>query len=198
MISPFEGKFKVTSPRGYRELFGIKEYHKGIDLVGAESAEIHAVADGECFVLYEENGFGNYIRQLLPDGRRIYYAHLKSTSVKSGITVKAGEIIGVMGATGKVTGTHLHLELRPAGFSYSSLDISEFTGIPNQTGTYTGLVGIRYSEDETVDALVRCGITTEENIHNWELMLSGHAPINRAYVRTLFDRCCAKIEQLQK
>lgn len=140
MLSCFKGKFKVTSPRGYRTLNGIREYHKGIDLV-AQGADknVYAIADGVVDATpYEANGFGYYVRQKLPDGRRIYYAHLKAKSVcvKSGQVIKTGDKLGVMGATGRVTGAHTHLEIRPQGYSSDSLDISEFTGIPNKTGTY--------------------------------------------------------------
>lgn len=135
MLSPFRGKFRVTSPRGYRTLWGKRELHKGLDLVG-EDPKIYAIADGTAEVLYEANGFGNYVRQRLADGRRIYYGHMKSISVKSGEKITRGQFLGVMGATGKVTGPHLHLELRPAGTSKLSLDVSEFTGIPNKVGAY--------------------------------------------------------------
>ena len=138
MTSPFKGKFKVTSPRGYRILFGKKEYHKGLDLVGTDDKNVYAVADGTVNTLFEKNGFGNYVRQTLADGRRIYYGHLASFAVKSGEKVKKGQLLGVMGATGRVTGAHTHLELRPSGSSSESLDISAFTGIPNTVGTYEG------------------------------------------------------------
>lgn len=213
MISPFEGKFKLTSTRGYRDLFEMKEYHKGIDLVGVESTEVHAVADGKCFVLYEPNGFGNYVRQLLPDGRRIYYAHLKTAVIKSGAQVKTGQVIGIMGATGRVTGAHTHLELRPAGTGGTSLDISAFTGIPNAVGEYIFRNGAggenngnggnsingnqnqsnRKSYDDTVEMLLNDGIISDENMVNWELMLSGKAPIKEEYVRKLLERYHSKI-----
>jgi murein DD-endopeptidase MepM/ murein hydrolase activator NlpD len=140
MISCFKGKFKVTSPRGYRTLDKDTEYHGGIDLVAlGEDKSVYAIADGVIdAVPYESNGFGRYVRQVLPDGRRIYYAHMKydSAVVKAGQTVKVGDKLGVMGSTGKSTGAHTHLELRVKGTSKDSLDISEFTGIPNERGIY--------------------------------------------------------------
>ena len=143
MISCFKGKFKVTSPRGYRTdpVTGEKSvYHKGLDLVALdEDKSVYAIAEGVIeAVPYEANGFGRYVRQRLPDGRRIYYAHMKydSAVVKAGQTVKPGDKLGVMGSTGKSTGAHTHLELRVKGTSKESLDISEFTGIPNERGTY--------------------------------------------------------------
>lgn len=195
MRSPFKGEFRVTSPRGWRWLNGKLEYHKGIDMVAADS-HIYAVADGTIEILYEENGFGNYVRQTLMNGERIYYAHMDSISAKSGQHIQRGDLLGIMGATGKVTGAHLHLEIRPKGTGKSSLDISEYTGIPNAVGTYKATN--RYSYDDTVDALIRCGITGVENMVNWELMLSGQVPLKREYVRVLLNRCCERIEELQK
>lgn len=144
MVSCFKGKFKVTSPRGYRTIYGAKEYHGGLDLVGVTDKTVYAVADGVVdAVPYEQNGFGYYVRQLLPDGRRIYYGHMMAGSivVKAGESIKKGQKLGVMGATGRATGAHTHLELRPKGASKTSLDIAVFTGIPNAVGTY------EYKED---------------------------------------------------
>lgn len=139
MTSCFKGKFKVTSPRGDRVIFGKKEYHGGLDLVAIGDKTVYAIADGKVdAVPYEANGFGHYVRQLLPDGRRIYYGHMAAGSivVKPGQQIKKGDKLGTMGSTGKVTGAHTHLELRVPGTSKNSLDISAFTGIPNIVGTY--------------------------------------------------------------
>lgn len=136
MLSPFIGNFKVTSPRGYRYMFGKWEYHKGLDIVGLDSKEVHAITDGVVKTNYEANGAGNYVVVTMPDQRRVYYMHLASFNVKTGQIVKKGDILGIMGATGRVTGAHTHLELRPAGTTRDSLDISQFTGIPNKIGNY--------------------------------------------------------------
>lgn len=140
MISCFKGKFKVTSPRGYRTLGGKREYHSGLDLVAlGVDKSIYAIADGKVDATpYQSSGFGYYVRQLLPDGRRIYYGHMQagSITVTTGQAVKKGDKLGVMGSTGTSTGAHTHIELRIPGTSKTSLDISEFTGIPNKVGTY--------------------------------------------------------------
>lgn len=139
MISCFKGKFKVTSPRGCRVLGGKEEYHGGLDLVALGDKSVYAIADGIVdAVPYEASGFGYYVRQLLPDGRRIYYGHMAKGSiiVKAGDEIKAGQALGVMGSTGKSTGAHTHIELRIKGASKTSLDIAEFCGIPNKVGIY--------------------------------------------------------------
>ena len=146
MISCFKGKFKVTSPRGWRDLGG-NEYHGGLDLVALEDKTVYAVADGIIDATpVEPNGFGYYVRQLLPDGRRIYYGHMAKGSivVKPGQEIKQGDKLGTMGSTGRSTGAHTHIELRPKGTSRDSLDITEFLDIPNKIGTY------EYKEQEKV------------------------------------------------
>lgn len=141
MTACFKGRFKVTSPRGYRTdpITGKKStYHKGIDLVGIDDTTVYSICDGTVRTAYQANGAGYYIVVTMKDGRRVFYMHLKKDSfkVKNGETVKKGQALGIMGSTGASTGAHTHLELRTKGTGYDDLDISEFTGIPNKVGTY--------------------------------------------------------------
>ncbi|MBP5245145.1 MAG: peptidoglycan DD-metalloendopeptidase family protein [Clostridia bacterium] len=115
---------------------GKREYHKGIDLVGLDDKTVYAVEDGVARTAYQKDGAGNYAAVTMSDGRRVFYMHLGSFLIKNGKTVKKGEPIGIMGNTGKSYGAHTHLELRPAGNGADSLDICEFTGIPNKVGRY--------------------------------------------------------------
>ena len=166
MTSCFKGKFKVTSPRGYRTLGGIKEYHGGLDLVALEDKNIYAVADGVVdAVPYEKNGFGYYVRQKLADGRRIYYGHMKkgSVAVKSGQQIRKGDLLGIMGSTGKSTGAHTHLELRVPGTTKESLDIAAFCGIPNVIGMYDASFVTPEIARENIKE--KCGL--EEATMNW-------------------------------
>ena len=144
MISCFKGRFRVTSPRGWRTLNGKRDYHKGIDLVGVDDTTVYSVCTGTVRTAFQANGAGNYVVVTMDDGRRVYYMHLASFKVKNGDTVKVGQALGVMGNTGYSFGAHTHLELRPAGTGSESLDICEFTGIPNKVGLY------EYKEEKTV------------------------------------------------
>ena len=136
MLSCFKGRFRLTSPRGWRTLNGTPDYHKGIDLVGVDDTTVYSVSDGTVRTAYQANGAGNYVVVTMSDGRRVFYMHLASFKVKTGDTVKTGQAIGVMGNTGYSFGAHTHLELRPAGTTGDSLDICAFTGIPNKVGIY--------------------------------------------------------------
>src|SRR5690625_4391718 len=120
---PFKD-YRITSPFGYRThpITGKKNsFHTGIDLVknkGGVNAPIESFTDGE--VLYagegkRGSGLGGYgIVVLIKDknNRGHLYAHLHSTSVRKGQKVKKGQVIGKQGATGNVTGAHLHYEIR--------------------------------------------------------------------------------------
>lgn len=138
MICCFKGKFRVTSPRGNRTLNGVTAFHKGIDLVGLDDTTIYSISEGVVHTSYQANGAGYYVVVTMDDGRRIFYMHLKANSfkVKNGERVKVGQALGIMGSTGDSTGAHTHLEIRPKGTGSDSLDICEFTGIPNKRGVY--------------------------------------------------------------
>ena len=135
------GTVRVTSPYGRRFIFGYWEMHRGIDLVGdAKDKTVRAVADGtiaRSMIVTDPSNrtsqWGNYVRLDLSDGQMIYYCHLARRLVKTGQKVKAGDPIGIEGSTGKVTGAHLHFEVRKNGVS---IDPTGILGIPNQLGSY--------------------------------------------------------------
>jgi hypothetical protein len=119
MTTVFKG-YRISSPYGWRSnpVRGGKEFHAGIDLVKAHKAPIEAFTEGT--VLYAGpgkngtglGGYGNVVVIRDKNGRAQLYAHLDGTAVKTGMFVKKGQIIGYQGATGNVTGSHLHYEVR--------------------------------------------------------------------------------------
>ena len=136
MVSCFKGAFRVTSVYGMRTLNGVTRFHHGLDLVGLEDIIVYAISAGTVRTGFQANEAGNFVVVTMKDGRRIYYMHLKSFLVPNGAFVAKGQAIGIMGNTGHSYGAHTHLELRPKGTSYESLDIAAFTGIPNKLGVY--------------------------------------------------------------
>lgn len=147
MVSCFKGNFKVTSPYGKRIFNGKEEFHKGIDLVGLDDVTVYSVCDGVVKTAFQANGAGNYIAVTMKDGRRVFYMHLKQFLVKHGAKVKKGQAIGIMGNTGASYGAHTHIEIRPAGTTSKSLNINEFTDIPNEKGKYYYNPNDNYEED---------------------------------------------------
>lgn len=140
--SPFIGQFEVTSPYGMRILNGEQEFHKGIDLVGIDTDRVTSIGSGVVDAVGWENpdnhnqGFGYRVRILNADKTYTYYGHLQENSspLVVGQSINEFDLIGIMGATGAVTGRHTCLSIRP--ISGGSIDPSIVTGIPNALGTY--------------------------------------------------------------
>jgi len=89
--------------------------HNGVDLMVDEGTPILAYAAGEVDYVGESPEYGLYLQLKHADGRTTFYAHCKDISVKKGQQVTVGEKIGEVGATGNVTGAHLHFEMRQDG-----------------------------------------------------------------------------------
>ena len=143
----YSGKFKVTSPFGWRTLNGAAGDHKGIDVVGLTDKYVCAVVGGRVVSstmldratdTTDTWQWGNYVCVLGDDGRRYYYCHMNKRLVSVGRRVEAGEHLGIEGYTGYCypegpRGSHCHFEVRENGVS---IDPAPFLGIPNKAGTY--------------------------------------------------------------
>ena len=111
----------ITSQFGHRvdPITGEVSSHTGTDIACAEGTPILAAADG---IVTVANGldswggsYGYYIQIDHGGGLETLYAHCSSVCVTTGQQVQAGEVIGYVGHTGRVTGNHLHLEVRIDG-----------------------------------------------------------------------------------
>jgi murein DD-endopeptidase MepM/ murein hydrolase activator NlpD len=87
-------------------------YHTGADFVVPTGTSLKAVAAGTVVSAGWGGAYGNQVVIKLNDGYYAQYAHLSSLSVSAGQTVTEGQQIGLSGATGNVTGPHLHFEIR--------------------------------------------------------------------------------------
>ena len=129
----FKGVFKVTQ--------GYNDGHGGMDLVGIDSKNIISPVDGivrASTIIRDKSNltweWGNYVRVDDKDGNRFYFCHLNSRKVFVGDKVKVGDIIGVMGNTGKSFGAHLHFETRTS--KGQRTNPAEFLELPNEKGVY--------------------------------------------------------------
>ncbi|MEU2230375.1 M23 family metallopeptidase [Streptomyces vietnamensis] len=94
-------------------------YHTGVDFIASTGTPVHAVGPGTVYSAGDGGAYGNQVVIQHADGTFSQYAHLSSISVSAGQTVTGGEQIGLSGATGNVTGPHLHFEMR-TGPEYGS------------------------------------------------------------------------------
>ncbi|MBW6462813.1 MAG: M23 family metallopeptidase [Bacillota bacterium] len=107
LISGF-GMRRIPYSSGY-------QFHTGVDIIGAHGSEIWATAGGEVIFTGYRGSYGNMV--IIDHGYEYetYYAHLTGFAVRAGDFVERGQIIGYMGASGRVTGTHLHYEVHYGG-----------------------------------------------------------------------------------
>ncbi|MCU1538754.1 MAG: family metallopeptidase [Humibacillus sp.] len=90
-------------------------FHTGLDFNGETGDPIHAIANGVVTFAGYDGSYGNKTVVTLEDGTEIWYCHQTTQYVSVGDNVTGGELIGTIGATGHVTGSHLHVEVRPGG-----------------------------------------------------------------------------------
>ncbi len=114
----------ITSGFGYRisPFSHSLEFHEGVDIANALGTPIHAPAEG--YVLYAgwARGYGNVLIIGHGYGISTIYGHLKKILVKQGQHVYRGEVIALMGSTGRSTGPHLHYEVRVNGVPVNPLN----------------------------------------------------------------------------
>lgn len=125
---------RITSPFGPRW----RRMHNGLDLKVNVGDTIVAAFDGKVrIVKYERRGYGKYVVIRHDNGLETVYGHLSKQLVEENQLVKAGEIIGLGGNTGRSTGSHLHFETRFLGIAINPVYMFDF---PNQdivANTYT-------------------------------------------------------------
>jgi len=92
-------------------------YHPGLDISNLSGGPIHASDSGTVIVAgwVDNYGYGNRVEIDHGNGFMTRYAHLSAIYVSPGQKVSKGDVIGVMGSTGRSTGTHLHFEIRKDG-----------------------------------------------------------------------------------
>lgn len=120
-VIPAEGR--VTSKYGWRK----RRPHYGIDLKVQTGDPIKAAFDGEVRIRkYDRRGYGYYLVLRHSNGLETVYGHLSKFMVEEGEKVKAGDVIGLGGNTGRSTGSHLHFEFRFLGQTINPEEIVDF------------------------------------------------------------------------
>lgn len=87
--------------------------HTGIDVPAPKGVKVLSAKSGVVLTsAFNKGGYGNYVVVDHGDGNTTLYAHLSSRSVKEGAVIKQGDVVGLVGSTGRSTGNHLHYEIR--------------------------------------------------------------------------------------
>jgi murein DD-endopeptidase MepM/ murein hydrolase activator NlpD len=106
----------ITSSFGEREDpitgNGEGEFHKGIDISAPNGTPVHVTADGVVKMVGMVNGYGREVVIDHGHGVESCYAHMSAFAAIAGQTVIRGQVIGYVGHSGRVTGPHLHYEVR--------------------------------------------------------------------------------------
>ena len=90
---------------------GRRERHKGMDLAGKEGSDVISVGAGVVTWAGERYGYGNLVEVNHGNGYSTRYGHGKKVLVKVGDAVKKGQVLALMGSTGRSTGPHVHFEV---------------------------------------------------------------------------------------
>jgi len=116
--TPVDGA-RVTSGFGMRmhPVLGFSKLHKGVDFGAPTGTPIFAAGNGTVIEIGKKGAYGNYIRLRHNGEYQTAYAHMSkfAKGLRKGDKVKQGQVIGYVGATGRVTGPHLHYEILVAG-----------------------------------------------------------------------------------
>lgn len=110
---PTQGR--ITSPFGYRSIFGGTSFHSGMDIANGYGTPIYAADSGVVTFAGYKGSYGNLIIIDHGNGWETYYSHSATNDVVVGQGVTKGDYIASMGATGRATGKHCHFEVRIQG-----------------------------------------------------------------------------------
>ncbi len=111
-IWPVLGRFMGHFGQRTDPFSGEGAYHTGVDLSAPKGTPVRVTADG---LIVHADYYGGYGRLVVVDhgnGMQTYYAHLSKINILAGQEVRRGEIVGLVGSTGRSTSPHLHYEVR--------------------------------------------------------------------------------------
>lgn len=110
-------RLSFTSNFGIRSdpFRGTARMHAGVDIPGPIGTPIYATADGMIERAGRAGGYGNMVEVDHGKGISTRYGHMSRILVEAGTRVERGQLIGLMGSTGRSTGSHLHYEVRIDG-----------------------------------------------------------------------------------
>jgi len=120
---------KITSRYGKRKdpLNKKTSFHTGVDFRGKRGEDIRATADGVVKKAFRNGGYGNYVMIDHGNGYTTSFSHMKKYLVRRGDQIKRGQVIGLIGNTGRSTGPHLHYEVALDGKTINPYNFMKIT-----------------------------------------------------------------------
>ena len=137
---------RISSPFGYRvhPVLHTVRMHTGIDYAAPTGTPIKAAADGEVIFKGWKGGYGNTVMIRHANGVETLYGHMSAFSPADG-RVRAGEVIGFVGTTGRSTGPHLHYEARVNGQPVNPTTVA----LPTPKLTPTNMAAFRKQQKDS-------------------------------------------------
>ena len=146
---PLDRTVNFTSGFGVRSdpFRGRAAMHGGIDLAGPVGTPIYATADGIVGRSeYNNGGYGNLVEVNHGEGIQTRYGHMSRRLVEAGARVRRGQLIGLMGSTGRSTGSHLHYEVRIDGRAVNPIPFmqtgTQLVALQRRVGGQQGLAPV--------------------------------------------------------
>lgn len=121
---------------------GGRAMHAGVDIPGSYATPIYATADGVTGRSGRFGGYGNLVELEHGKGIQTRYGHLSSILVSPGTRVKRGQLIGLMGSTGRSTGNHLHYEVRIDGRAVNPIPFMQTNDYLTSLQTRSGAIAV--------------------------------------------------------
>lgn len=177
---PYRGKVRVTCPFGKAGHWQAG-FHTGLDLVGDENKRVHPIGNGVVESINAYGGaYGKHVCVRHEDGRVSLYAHLAAIYVDKGQKVGISSALGMEGATGNASGSHLHLEIHQGNYKYPPkgsspascpwlLNPAEALGIENQVGKVVSLMEkasewAKEAQDWVIENNISDGLRPKEEV----------------------------------
>lgn len=122
---PLDGDTDVSSHFGMRKhpIYHTNKFHKGIDLRGSTGDNVFCTASGIVDAVGLDPGLGKFVTVKHPNGFVSIYGHLSKIMVKKGTRIECRQLVGKVGATGKVTGPHLHYTIKKNGITLDPFEL---------------------------------------------------------------------------
>ena len=114
-IWPTHGWLSSSTGNRADPFTGEKDYHPGLDISADKGDPVYSTADGKVVSAAMAGNYGNLVVIDHGYGLETRYGHLSAFKVSAGQVVKRGDLLGLVGSTGRATGSHLHYEVRANG-----------------------------------------------------------------------------------